>query len=89
MALGAGARDVQRLILRQTLRPVAVGLFIGVAVAAATARLLQAVLFGVSPYDPVAFIGAPLLMLAIAAAAAFMPTRRAMRVNPMSVLRSE
>ena len=89
MALGAGARDVQRLILRQTLRPVAVGMSIGVALAAAIARLLQSVLFGVSPYDPVAFIGAPLVMLAIAAAAAFMPTRHAMRVNPMSVLRSD
>ena len=89
MALGAGARDVQRLILRQTLRPVAIGMSIGVAVAAATARLLHSVLFGVSPYDPLAFIVAPLLMLAIAAAAAFVPTRRAMRVNPMSVLRAE
>ena len=89
MALGADARDVQRLILRQTLRPVAVGMIIGVAVAAVTARLLHSALFGVSPYDPVAFIGAPLLMLAIAAAAALLPTRRAMRINPMSVLRSE
>ena len=89
MALGADARDVQRLILRQTLRPVAIGMSIGVAVAAATGRLLQSVLFGVSPYDPVAFISAPLLMLAIAAAAAFVPIRRAMRVNPMSVLRAE
>ena len=89
MALGADARDVQRLILRQTLRPIAVGLCIGVAVAAAAARLLHSALFGVSPYDPVAFIGAPLLMLAIAAAAALLPTRRAMRINPMSVLRSE
>jgi predicted permease len=89
MALGAGAGDVQRLILRQTLRPVAIGMVIGVAVAAATVRLLHSVLFGVSPYDPVAFIGAPLLMLAIAAAAAFVPTRRAMRLNPMSVLRAE
>ena len=89
MALGAAAHDVQRLILRQTLRPIAIGLSIGVAVAAGTARLLQAVLFGVSPYDPVAFVAAPLLMLAIAAAAAFVPIRRAMRLNPMSVLRSE
>ena len=89
MALGAAARDVQRLILRQTLRPVAIGMCIGVAVAAATGRLLQSVLFGVSPYDPVAFISAPLLMLAIAAAAAFVPIRRAMRGNPMSVLRAE
>jgi predicted permease len=89
MALGADAADVQRLILRQTLRPVAFGMLIGVGVAAAAARLLESALFGVSPYDPVAFIVAPLLMLTIAAAAAFVPTRRAMHVNPMSVLRSE
>ncbi len=89
MALGAGEGDVQRLILRQTLRPVAIGMAIGVGVAAATARLLHSVLFGVSPYDPLAFIVAPLLVLGIAAAAAFVPTRRAMRVNPMSILRAE
>jgi predicted permease len=89
MALGADAGDVQRLILRQTIRPVAAGLFVGLAVAAASVRVLQSVLFGVSPYDPVAFIGAPLLLLSIAAAAALVPTRRAMRVDPMSVLRSE
>jgi ABC-type antimicrobial peptide transport system permease subunit len=89
MALGAAAGDVQRLILRQTMRPVVVGLSLGVAAAAGTARLLQAVLFGVSPYDPVAFVAAPFLMLAIAAGAAIVPIRRAMRVNPMSVLRAE
>jgi predicted permease len=89
MALGADGRDVQRLILRQTLRPVVIGMALGVAVAAITARLLQSVLFGVSPHDPLAFIGAPLLMLAIAAAAALIPTRRAMQVDPMSVLRAE
>jgi ABC-type antimicrobial peptide transport system permease subunit len=89
LALGARSNDVMRLILRQTLGPVAVGMVIGVAVAAAIVRLLQSVLFGVSPYDPLAFIGAPLLMLAIAGAAAFLPTRRAMRANPMSVLRAE
>jgi predicted permease len=89
MALGADARDVQRLILRQTIRPVAAGLLVGLAVAAASVRVLHAVLFGVSPYDPVAFVGAPLLLLAIAAAAAIVPTRRAMRIDPVSVLRSE
>jgi predicted permease len=89
MALGADARDVQRLILRQTLRPVAIGLCLGIAVAAAAARLLQSVLFGVSPYDPLAFTISPLLILASAAVAALMPTRRAMHVNPMTVLRSE
>ena len=89
MALGAGVRDVERLIVGQTLRPVAIGLAIGLAAAAAAARLLQAALFGVSPYDPLAFIGAPLLMLAVAGAAAFLPTRRASRVDPVAVLRSE
>jgi putative ABC transport system permease protein len=89
MALGADGRDVQRMILRQTLRPVVIGMTIGVAIAAVTARLLQSVLFGVSPHDPLAFIGAPLLLLAIAAVAALIPTRRAMQVNPMSVLRAE
>jgi putative ABC transport system permease protein len=89
MALGAEAGDVQRLILRQTLPPVVIGLTIGIAAAAAIVRLLQSVLFGVSPFDPIAFIGAPLLMLAIAATAALIPTRGAMHVNPMSVLRSE
>ena len=87
MALGAGARDVHRLMLGQTLRPVTVGMAIGIAGAAASARVLQSVLFGVSPYDPIAFIGAPVLMLAIATTAALVPTRRATRLNPMSVLR--
>jgi ABC-type antimicrobial peptide transport system permease subunit len=89
IALGAGARDVQSLILRQTLRPVAIGILIGVAAAAAAVRLLQSVLFGVSPYDPTAFIGALLVLLGVAAAAALVPTRQAMRVNPVSVLRCE
>jgi predicted permease len=89
LALGARAPDVQRLILRQTLRPVAIGMPVGIAAAAAAARLLESVLFGVSPYDPLAFIGAPLVMLAVAAAAALVPTRRAVRADPMSVLRSE
>jgi ABC-type antimicrobial peptide transport system permease subunit len=89
LALGAGTQDVQRLLLVQTLRPVAAGTMVGVVVAAILVRLLQSVLFGVSPYDPVAFVAAPLLMLSIAAAAASLPTRRAIRVDPMSVLRSE
>jgi len=89
IALGADARDVQGLILRQTLRPVVIGVPVGVAMAAAIVQVLRSVLFGVSPYDPVAFVGAPILMLAIAAAAAFLPTRSATRIDLISVLRSE
>ncbi|HYT68211.1 MAG TPA: ABC transporter permease [Vicinamibacterales bacterium] len=89
MALGASARDVQHLIIRQTLRPVAVGVLIGIAAAAAASRILQAVLFGVSPFDPVAFIGAPLFLLGIAVAATVLPTREALRVDPITTLRYE
>jgi ABC-type antimicrobial peptide transport system permease subunit len=89
IALGADVRDVQRLILRQTLRPVVVGMILGLVAAASTMRVLKSVLFGVSPYDPFAFTAAPLLMLLIAMAAAFMPTRQATRIDPMSVLRTE
>lgn len=89
MALGASGRDVQRLILRQTLRPILIGVSLGIAGAAVTARLLQAALFGVSPYDPLSFVGAPVLMLTIATVAAFVPIRRALQGNPMSVLRAE
>jgi ABC-type antimicrobial peptide transport system permease subunit len=89
MALGADAGDVQRLIVRQTLRPIVMGMVVGTGAAAGAVRLLQSMLFGISPYDPIAFIGAPLLMLATAAAAALVPIRRAARVNPMSILRYE
>lgn len=89
MALGADARDVQRLMLRQTLRPVMIGMCIGVAIALVVVRLLRTILFGISPYDPVALIAAPLLMAAIAAAAAFIPIRRATRADPLAVLRAE
>src|SRR6266545_2020078 len=87
MALGASARNVQHLIIRQTLRPVAVGVLIGIAAAAAASRILQAVLFGVSPFYPVAFIGAPLFLLGIAVAATVLPTREALRVDPITTLR--
>ena len=89
MTLGATASDVQRLILRQTLRPVAAGMVIGIAGAAAGSRILENVLFGISPFDPMAFIGAPLFLLGVAAAAAVLPTCEALKVDPMTTLRSD
>ena len=89
MTLGATTRDVQRLFLRQTLRPVAAGMVIGIAGAAAGSRILVNVLFGISPFDPIAFIGAPLFLLGVAAAAAVLPTREALKVDPMTTLRSD
>ena len=87
MMLGASARDVQALILRQTLRPVVIGAVIGIGGAAAASRILQSVLFGVSPFDPLAFIGAPLFLLGVAAAASLAPTRAALKLDPMTTLR--
>jgi hypothetical protein len=89
MALGANVQDVRRLILRQTLRPVAVGLAIGIPMAAAAAQLLRTVLFGVTPFDVVAYLAAPLVMIAVAALATWLPTRQALRTNPITTLRSE
>jgi MacB-like periplasmic core domain/FtsX-like permease family len=89
MALGATDRDVRSLILRQTLRPVAGGVLVGAIGAAAASRTLESVLFGVSPFDPVAFIGAPLFLFGAAALATLLPLRQAMKVDPISTLRSE
>jgi putative ABC transport system permease protein len=89
IALGASVPDVRRLILRQTLRPVAIGLMLGLAIAAALAQVLRSMLFGVSPFDPIAFLGAPLLLLAVAVLATWLPTRHALQADPLTTLRSE
>ena len=89
MALGAGAAGVGRLILTQTLRPVIVGLVLGIAAAALSSRELDRLLFGISRLDPLAFIMAPLVLLAVAIAAATVPTRRAAGIDPMLILRRE
>jgi predicted permease len=89
MTLGATRRDVQRLFLRQTLRPVLIGSVLGIAGAAVVSRVLESVLFGISPYDPIAFVGAPLVLLGVAATASFLPTRAALEVDPMVTLRYE
>jgi putative ABC transport system permease protein len=89
MTLGATSRDVQRLILQQTLRPVAVGMLIGTAGAAAASRVLESALVGVSPLDPLAFIGAALVLTAVAVCASLVPTREALKVDPMITLRYE
>jgi predicted permease len=89
MALGANTRDVQGLILRQTLRPVMIGVAIGIAGAAAVAQVLTSVLFGISPFDPIALVAAPLFLVAVAVAASLLPTRQALTVDAMTTLRSE
>jgi putative ABC transport system permease protein len=89
VALGACRRDVLRLVLGETMRPVAAGLLLGFAGAAMASRVMHSILFGLGPLDPVAFLGVSGLLAAVALVAAYVPARRAMRVDPLTALRYE
>jgi predicted permease len=89
MALGAKGSDVRNMIVRQALRPVIIGVVIGIVACAAVSKVISAVLFGVSAHDPFAFVAAPLFLLLIALIACYLPARRAMRLDPMKILRHE
>ena len=89
MALGARKTDVLQLIIGQGMRVVLVGLAIGIAGAMALARLMASRLFGLSPLDPLAFVGVTSLSVAAALLACFLPARRAAKIDPMEALRYE
>ncbi len=89
VALGAGARDVVGLVVRQGLGVTAVGLGLGLVVAAGLATLAGGFLFGVPPVDPLAYAAVILTLLAAAAVASILPARRAARVDPASAIRHE
>jgi putative ABC transport system permease protein len=89
MALGARGADVQRLVVTETLRTVGVGLVAGLAGAIAGARLIRALVYGVSATDPLTFVVVPVLVVAVAVLAAVVPARRAAGLDPATVLRME
>jgi putative ABC transport system permease protein len=89
MALGAQATNVRSMILLQTIKLTALGVAIGLAGALLVARFLSSLLFGVGTHDPLTFLGVPLLLLVVAVVAAYVPARRAMRVDPIVALRYE
>src|SRR5437762_2802210 len=89
MALGAERRDVLRLVLMRALRIVVAGLIVGLAGAAGVTRVLQTFLFGVTPTDPIAFTIVTLLLMAVGLMAAWLPARRATRIDPCAALRAE
>jgi predicted permease len=89
MALGAQRAQVFDLIIRQGMRSAAIGMLIGGLAALGAARSLKSLLFGIEPNDPLTFAIALLVLTAVAVAACYFPARRAMSMNPMSVLRSE
>jgi predicted permease len=89
MALGAEAGDVQRLIVADGLRLAAVGVAVGLLLAAGVARLLASQLYGVSAADPLTFVLVPALLGGVALLAAWVPARRASRADPLVALRAE
>lgn len=86
MSLGATGSDLRRLVLRDGLRPVVVGLGVGVCGAWALGRMVGSLLFGVSAWDPVSYAAAVVLLSAAALAATLLPARRAVRVDPVTAL---
>jgi macrolide transport system ATP-binding/permease protein len=89
MAIGAQKRDVLALILGESALPVMAGLLAGVLLAAAVSYLLRGLLYGLGTVDGISFAGISLLFLTMALLAAYLPSRRAMRVDPMEALRYE
>jgi len=89
MALGATAGDVQWLVLGRGLRITAAGIGAGLLLSAVAMRWLRSYLYGLSPFDPVAFAAASLAWMAIAMLASWQPARRATRVDPLTALKYE
>jgi putative ABC transport system permease protein len=89
MAIGANRRDIVRLVLAQGIRPLIPGFAIGLLLALAATRLLRVALVGVSPSDPLTFVGIVIVLTSAVALGCLVPARRASRIDPLIALRYE
>jgi ABC-type antimicrobial peptide transport system permease subunit len=89
LALGAQKSELRWMFVRSALALAGVGIVIGLGAAALVARMMRALLFGVSPLDPLSFAVMPLILAAAAALASFLPASRVAAINPVDALRAE
>jgi len=87
MAVGAGRREVLRLVLRQGMTLVVIGLALGIAGSLALNRLMSGLLFGMAATDPLTYLAVPAALLLVTFAANYLPARRAARLDPQQALR--
>jgi ABC-type antimicrobial peptide transport system permease subunit len=89
LALGAGPRAIRRLVLSESARLALLGLALGLGSAALLARGLRGLLFGIGPIDPITFGVAPVVLGLVTLLAAWLPARRAVRIDPLITMREE
>ena len=89
MALGAGRREIFRLVVGQGMLLAGIGLLVGLPLALAMGRVIAGLLYGVSPNDLGTFVVVAIILAGVALAACYLPARRAMNVDPMVALRNE
>jgi predicted permease len=89
VALGAARSEIRRLVVSQTLWPTAIGIAVGLGAAAMLTRLVESMVYGVTPLDPVTFAAGVAVLASVALAATWMPARRAVRIDPLVALRYE
>ena len=88
-ALGAAGSVITKAVASRALRPMALGVLIGVLASLATSQVLRSLLFGLSPVDPLSLVGGPLLLLLVAGAGALIPSLKALAVDPAETLRGD
>jgi ABC-type antimicrobial peptide transport system permease subunit len=89
IALGAQPRDVTWSVLREAIVLAGMGIALGIPMALVLAAILDSIVFGIAAYDPTTMLASALVLVTVSAAAAWIPARRAARIDPMVALRQE